>query len=123
MLFFSAIIVDKYGTESYVTKKNYELVLERPYSYNAAVILLKNKLVELGIMNDTEGNRPNNEKLSLQYSALPMIEEKECYLFFLRITSNNQTTNLNRIFAVSTADGTIYEVSSNGDSYEIIGTP
>ncbi|NLZ80650.1 MAG: tetratricopeptide repeat protein [Clostridiales bacterium] len=120
---FSAKIIDKYGTESYVTKKNYELVLDRPYSYNAAVVLLKNKLVELEIMDDMNGNRPNNEKLSLQYSALPIIEDKECYLFFLRITSGNQTTNLNRVFAVSTADGTIYEVSSSEDSYKIVGTP
>lgn len=120
---FSAMIIDKYGTESYVTKKNYELVLERPYSYNAAVVLLKNKLVELGIMDDMDGNRPNNEKLSLQYSALPIIEDIECYLFYLRVTSNNQMTNLSRVFAVSTSDGTIYEVTSNGDNYKIVGIP
>lgn len=120
---FSAIIIDKFGTESYVTKKNYELVLDRPYSYNAAVVLLKNKFVELGIMDDMDGNRSNNEKVSLQYSALPMIEEKECYLFFVRIASNNQITILNRIFAVSTADGTIYEVVSDGVGYKIVGTP
>lgn len=121
---FSTIIVDKYGTESHVTKRNYELILDRPYSYNSAVILLKNKLIELAIMEDMDGNRPNNEKLSIQYSALPIIEDKECYLFYLRvISSGNQTTDLNRVFAVSTLDGTVYEVNNTGEGYKIVGSP
>lgn len=114
---FSAIVVDKYGVASGVTKKNYECILERPFSYDAAVIKLRNYLVSVGIMSDLNGNRGNGERISVQFVELAQVvcaapegaTQEECYIFTLRRTVDGETTTLGEmLYAVNTENGAVH---------------
>lgn len=117
---FSAIMVDKYGVASGVTKKNYECILERPFSYDAAVIKLRNYLVSIGIMSDLNGNRGNGERISVQFVELAEVigvaseerTQEECYIFTLRRTVDGETTTLGeKLYAVNTENGAVHVLS------------
>lgn len=113
---FSAIIVDKYGVASLPMKKNYECTIDRAYSYDAAVIKLKNYLVSINMMSDLNGNRGNGEKIAVQFVSLSTISEEECYVFNLRRTVNNETTTLSdKLYAVTTAEGVVHPLVNNGN--------
>lgn len=114
---FSAIIIDKYGVASSVTKKNYECILERPFSYDAAVIKMRNYLVSVGIMSDLNGNRGNGERISVQFIELADVvcasaeeaTQEECYIFTLRRTVDGATTTLGEmLYAVNTGNGAVH---------------
>ena len=117
---FSAIIVDKYGVASGVTKKNYECILERPFSYDAAVIKMRNYLVSVGIMSDLNGNRSNGERISVQFVELAEViceaqekaAQEECYIFTLRRTVDGETTTLGEmLYAVNTENGAVHALT------------
>lgn len=140
---FSAIIVDKYGVSSNVTKKNYECKINRAFPYDAAVIKMKNYLVSIGIMSDLNGNRGNGERISVQFVELTEImtpvvvtpEEgassaetsqetvtenvlREYYVFTLRRTVDGETMTLSEmLYAVDTEKGDVYTLSLTADGY------
>lgn len=109
---FSAIVIDRYGTVSNVTKRNYTCTIDRPFGYDAAVIKLKNYLVEIGMMSDLNGNRANDEKISVEFVSLTEVDGQECYIFTLRRTASGTTTTLNdKIYAVTTKNGEVYALN------------
>lgn len=119
---FSAMIVDKYGMCSSVAKKNYECVIERDFSYDAAVIKLKNYLVSIEMMTDLNGNRGNGEKISVQFVSLSNIGDRECYIFTLRRTVNGESSTLSdKLYGVTTAQGDVYSITKAADgTYSLI---
>lgn len=109
---FSAIVIDRYGTVSNVAKRNYTCTINRPFGYDAAVIKLKNYLVEIGMMSDLNGNRANGEKISVEFVSLTEVDGQECYIFTLRRTASGTTTTLNdKIYAVTTQTGNVYALN------------
>lgn len=131
---FSAIIVDKYGVSSQVSKKNYECKIDRAFPYDAAVIKLKNYLVSVGIMSDLNGNRGNGERISVQFVELAEVlversrvqeeetsaaeELRECYVFTLRRTVDGETATLSEmLYAVDTEKGDVYTLSLTAEGY------
>jgi len=109
---FSAIAIDRYGTVSSVAKRNYTCTIDRPFGYDAAVIKLKNYLVEIGMMSDLNGNRADDEKISVEFVSLTEVDGQECYIFTLRRTASGTTTTLNdKIYAVTTETGDVYALN------------
>lgn len=109
---FSAIVIDRYGSVSNVTKRNYTCTISRPFGYDAAVIKLKNYLVEIGMMSDLNGNRANGEKISVEFVSLTEVDAEESYIFTLRRTASGKTTTLNdKIYAVTTQKGDVYALN------------
>lgn len=109
---FSAIVIDRYGTISSVAKRNYTCTISRPFGYDAAVIKLKNYLVEIGMMSDLNGNRANEEKISVEFVSLTEVDGQESYIFTLRRTASGKTTTLNdKIYAVTTQKGEVYALN------------
>lgn len=121
---FAAIVVDKYGVSSEVVKKNYECTISRPFSYDAAVIKLKNYLVSIDMMLDLVGNRANGEKINVQFVSLTTVSDRECYIFNLRRTANNETTTLtDKIYAVTTQTGEVYTLTQDASGvYAFVNT-
>ncbi len=113
---FSAMIIDKYGMTSSVVKNYYECFIEREFSYDAAVIKLKNYLVSIEMMTDLNGNRGNGEKINVQFVSLSQIEDKECYIFILRRTVNGESSVLSdKLYAVTTTQGDVYSITKGLD--------
>jgi len=109
---FSAIAIDRYGSASIVAKRNYTCTIDRPFGYDAAVIKLKNYLVEIGMMSDLNGNRADSEKISVEFVSLTEVDEQECYIFTLRRTASGATTTLNdKLYAVTTQTGDVYALN------------
>lgn len=109
---FSAIVIDRYGGVSKVTKRNYTCTINRPFGYDAAVIKLKNYLVEIGMMSDLNGNQANGEKISVEFVSLTEVDGEESYIFTLRRIASGRTTTLNdKIYAVTTQKGDVYALN------------
>ena len=109
---FSAIVIDRYGMVSSVTKRNYTCTINRPFGYDAAIIKLKNYLVEIGMMSDLNGNRANDEKISVEFVSLTEVDGQESYIFTLRRTASGKTTTLNdKLYAVTTQKGDVYALN------------
>ncbi len=111
-IIFSAIVIDRYGMVSNVAKRNYTCTINRPFGYDAAVIKLKNYLVEIGMMSDLNGNRANEEKISVEFVSLTEVDGQESYIFTLRRTASGKTTTLNdKLYAVTTQKGDVYALN------------
>ena len=109
---FSAIVIDRYGMVSSVAKRNYTCTINRPFGYDAAIIKLKNYLVEIGMMSDLNGNRANDEKISVEFVSLTEVDGQESYIFTLRRTASGKTTTLNdKLYAVTTQKGDVYALN------------
>lgn len=111
-IIFSSIVIDRYGMVSDVAKRNYTCTIDRPFGYDAAVIKLKNYLVEIGMMSDLNGSRADDERISVEFVSLTEIDGQECYVFTLRRTASNTTTTLNdKRYAVTTQAGEVYTLT------------
>lgn len=111
-IIFSAIVIDRYGMVSNVAKRNYTCTINRPFGYDAAIIKLKNYLVEIGMMSDLNGNRANDEKISVEFVSLTEVDGQESYIFTLRRTASGKTTTLNdKLYAVTTQKGDVYALN------------
>lgn len=109
---FSAIVIDRYGTASNVVRKNYTCTIDRPFGYDAAVIKLRNYLIEVGMMVDLNGNRADGEKISVEFVSLTEVDGQECYVYTLRRTANGVTTTLNdKKYAVTTQNGEVHTLT------------
>lgn len=106
---FSAIIIDKYGTKSDVTKKIYNLEIARVYTMETALTKLKNYLVSAGLITTVNG--PS----TFTYRSISIINNNEYYLIDTVIKTSDTGSGISYIFGVDTVTGDIVKVIKNED--------
>ena len=111
---FNALAIDANGIESELVWRIYEYIPDTPYSYNAALVKVKNALISKDIMLDMEGNTNEGTIVKINPLGITTVGEdgKEYYIFQLTSEYNGMSETLNGYYAVATDDGAYLELSS-----------
>jgi|GEM_PF-5590911 len=109
---FNAIAINESGIESELVWRIYEYMPEAAYSYGAALIKVKNNLINKGIMLDMEGNTTEGTLIKVNFLDVALVDntDKKYYVFQITSEYNGMSETLSGYYAVSIDDGTYLEV-------------
>lgn len=108
------VVIDEKGLESEEVWRIYEYMPETAYSYGAAVLKVKKRLIEKDIMLDMDGNTDMGARVIVNLIDVMRIDESEKEYYVFQITSeyNKMTETLSGYYAIGTDDGELVEVDS-----------
>lgn len=110
---FAAIIVDSNGTESSVTKRNYNVGVTTKYTFDESIEHLKVVMMAKDDLNK-DGTSADGGQAKFTYYRKTSIAGVEMYITFYDIVKNGVTTRQNYYFGVDVATGKCYKVYDQG---------
>ncbi len=113
----SVMILSKYGLESSVTKKNYNVAKSVSYTFDEAKDILIGRMKSVGDMKNTT-QASNGGTVNLVYYSKKTINDVEMYMMYYDVTLNGKTTRESSFYyGVGLKNGQCYKVSGTEGEY------
>lgn len=106
---FSAVIINEFGLESSVTKRNYNVGVTTRYSFDEAIERLKVAMIAKNDLN-SDGTSADGGQAKFTYYKKTSIANVEMYITFYDIIKNDVTTRQTYYFGIDVATGKCYKV-------------
>lgn len=109
---FKAIAVSRYGAVSSVTTRSYVISMQRKFTYDESLALLKQHMTAKGELT-ASGTSPKGAVLEFKQEASRIVNNSEVIVIRVTQTQNNKTSDYG-LYGVGTGDGTVYKFDSSG---------
>ncbi len=108
------VIANEEGLLSDVVWRLYNVEQGYACTYQMALFMLKNKLIDKGIMIDMDGNTTEGIMININFIDIAAIDEtgKEYYIFNITSEYNGLVQNYDGYYCISVDDGVLLEVNS-----------
>ena len=116
---FSVILVDESGMSSDVTENIYKYNVDRNYSYDEALALLKEKLIDDDTILDDSGAMIDGALMEFSYKEISIIDNNEYYLTEATYKSRAGKVIDTYIYGIDTVTGNIVSVSAVDGTYKV----
>lgn len=114
----SVVVINKYGLESSVTKRNYIVAKSKSYTFEEAKNLLITRMKEKGDLTDKELDK-NGASVNFEYYTKTTIVDEEMYLMYCETVKDGVTTRTEHYFGVNIRNGKIYVVVNKNGTYAV----
>lgn len=116
---FSVILVDESGMSSAVTECIYHYEVDREYSYDEALDILKETLIDEGTIEDESGAMSNDSLMEFSYKEISIIENAEYYLIEGIYKSDTGKVIDTYLYGIDTVTGDFVIITIKDDEYRI----
>lgn len=114
----SVVVINKYGLESSVTKRNYIVAKSKSYTFEEAKSLLITRMKEKGDLTDGELDK-NGALVNFEYYTKTTVADEEMYLMYCETVKDGVTARADHYFGVNIRNGKIYVVADRNGSYAV----
>lgn len=108
----SVLTVNQYDQESSITRRNYNVVVAKTYTFNEALDLLKARMIAKGDMK-ADGTSADGKKADLGYYTKKTIDNVEMFVSYYDIGGKRQAY----YFGIAVKSGQCYKVSESGGKF------
>ncbi len=110
------------GVYSEVVARSYQLVVETKYTAVESVYRLKHRLVEKGIILDSEGNLENMPGKNIYvYNSIQIVEDKIFHIIYEYYQEGNNSRNMTgKIYGIDVSNGYVYRIIKDENGVETL---
>ena len=110
------------GVYSEVVARSYQLVVATNYSAVESVYRLKHRLVEKGIILDSDGNLENMPGKNIYvYNSIQIVQDKIFHIIYEYYQEGNSSRNMTgKIYGIDVSNGYVYRIIKDENGVETL---
>ena len=105
-----------------MTARSYQLVVETNYTAVESVYRLKHRLVEKGIILDSEGSLENMTGKNIYvYNSIQIVQDKIFHIIYEYYQEGNNSRNMTgKIYGIDVSNGYVYRIIKDENGVETL---